>query len=148
MKRFIEDALVETNTSKSEYWTDKLKTDCSKVYLEIWREINHTHEDYFWNYWTTDIQQGATEYNIQRKERTLSQFLCKQKKTTLLTIRKWSCDRVNIHFSSGLSGSTHHIRSAREPGWVFRNSQQFATNPCNLRGYILHCKYISFSVLL
>ena len=27
MKRFIEDALKETNTSKAEYWEDKLKAD-------------------------------------------------------------------------------------------------------------------------
>jgi hypothetical protein len=33
----------------------------------------NTHEDYFWNYWTTDIQQGATEYNIQRKEQVINE---------------------------------------------------------------------------
>ena len=74
MKRFIEDALKETNTSKTEYWEDKLKADCTKVYLRIWREIVNTHEDYFWNYWTTDIQQGATEYNIQRKEQVINEW--------------------------------------------------------------------------
>ena len=73
MKRFIEDALEETNTSKAEYWEDKLKADCTKVYLRIWREIVNTHEDYFWNYWTTDIQQGATEYNIQRTAQVINE---------------------------------------------------------------------------
>ena len=66
MKRFIEDALKETNTSKAEYWEDKLKADALRVYLKVWRMITSTHEDYFWNYWTTDIQTWATEYDIQR----------------------------------------------------------------------------------
>ena len=66
MKRFVEDALIETNTSASEYWADKLARDCNKAYLRIWREITQTHEDFFWNYWITDIQAWANEYEIQR----------------------------------------------------------------------------------
>ena len=66
MKRFVEDALTETNTSASEYWTDKLARDCNKAYLRIRREITQTHEDFFWNYWITDVQAWANEYEIQR----------------------------------------------------------------------------------
>lgn len=73
MKRFIEDALKETNTSKAEYWEDKLKTDALRVYLKVWRMITSTHEDYFWNYWTTDIQAWATEYNIQRTAQVINE---------------------------------------------------------------------------
>lgn len=66
MKRFVEDALLETNTSVSEYWQTKLNADCSKAYMRIRREITQTHEDFFWNYWITDLQEWATEYEIQR----------------------------------------------------------------------------------
>lgn len=66
MKRFVEDALLETNTSVSEYWQTKLNADCSKAYIRIRREITQTHEDFFWNYWITDIQAWANEYEIQR----------------------------------------------------------------------------------
>ena len=67
MKRFIEDALKETNTSAASYWEQKLKDDAQKIYLQIWRLISNTHEDYFWNYWLTDLQEWANEYEIQRK---------------------------------------------------------------------------------
>ena len=67
MKRFVEDALLETNTSVSEYWEAKLARDCNKAYLRIRREITQTHEDFFWNYWITDIQAWANEYEIQRE---------------------------------------------------------------------------------
>ena len=67
MKRFIEDALVETNTSLAAYWEQKLYGDAFKIYLQVWRTISNTHEDYFWNYWITDLQEGATEYAIQRE---------------------------------------------------------------------------------
>lgn len=65
MKRFIEDALTETNTSIASYWEDKLYADAIKVYLQVWRTISNTHEDYFWNYWYTDLQEGASEYELQ-----------------------------------------------------------------------------------
>lgn len=67
MKRFIEDALAETNTSIASYWEQKLYGDAFKIYLQVWRTISNTHEDYFWNYWITDLQEGATEYEIQRE---------------------------------------------------------------------------------
>lgn len=74
MKRFIEDALTETNTSISEYWEDKIKSDALKVYVKVWRAITQTHEDYFWNYWTTDIQAWATEYAIQRQAQVINEW--------------------------------------------------------------------------
>lgn len=67
MKRFIEDALVETNTSLAAYWEQKLYGDAYKIYLQVWRTISNTHEDYFWNYWITDLQEWASEYQIQRE---------------------------------------------------------------------------------
>ena len=66
MKRFIEDAVTETNTSVADYWEQKLYDDAIKVYLQVWRTISNTHEDYFWNYWFTDLQEWANEYEIQR----------------------------------------------------------------------------------
>ena len=74
MKRFIEDALKETNTSKTEYWEDKLIRDCQKVYQRIRREITQVHEDFFWNYWITDIQAWANEYEIQREWVTVNEW--------------------------------------------------------------------------
>lgn len=65
MKRFIEDAVLETNTSVADYWEDKLYGDAIKVYLQVWRTISNTHEDYFWNYWFTDLQEWANEYELQ-----------------------------------------------------------------------------------
>ena len=65
MKRFIEDAVLETNTSVADYWEDKLYGDAIKIYLQIWRTISNTHEDYFWNYWFTDLQEWANEYELQ-----------------------------------------------------------------------------------
>lgn len=47
MKRFVEDALLETNTSATEYWEDKLARDCQKAYQRIRREITQVHEDFF-----------------------------------------------------------------------------------------------------
>ena len=65
MKRFIEDAVAETNTSIADYWEDKLYGDAIKIYLQVWRTISNTHEDYFWNYWFTDLQEWANEYELQ-----------------------------------------------------------------------------------
>ena len=74
MKRFVEDALLETNTNKVEYWEDKLARDCQKAYQRIRREITQVHEDFFWNYWITDIQAWANEYEIQREWVTVNEW--------------------------------------------------------------------------
>ena len=64
----ILDASMETNTSVKEYWESKIIRDLNSVYRKVWRNIVRLHEDYFWNYWTTDIQEEVNEYAIQRKE--------------------------------------------------------------------------------
>lgn len=68
VKQIIEDACTETNTSLKEYWEEKALLDFNKIYRRVWRSVVRTHEDYFRNYWTTDIQEWVTEYAIQRKE--------------------------------------------------------------------------------
>jgi hypothetical protein len=37
----------------------------------MYRMIVTTQEDYFWTYWTTDIQQWAREYKVEREWTTL-----------------------------------------------------------------------------
>lgn len=61
-------AYEETNTSQAQVSQEKAVEKLNKVYKKVWRVIVNTQEDYFWNYWTTDIQKGASEYEIQRKE--------------------------------------------------------------------------------
>ena len=64
----ILDASMETNTSVKEYWESKIIRDLNSVYRKVWRNIVRLHEDYFWNYWTSDNQEEGNEYAIQRKE--------------------------------------------------------------------------------
>ena len=64
----INDACFETNTNIREYWQAKIISDLNRVYRKVWRNVVRTHEEYFWNYWTTDIQANVSEYAIQRKE--------------------------------------------------------------------------------
>lgn len=68
VQKLIKKSCRKTNTSLTEYWEDNILDDLNEIYSEIWRLIVNMHEDYFWTYWTTDIQEWATEYNIQRKE--------------------------------------------------------------------------------
>lgn len=68
VQKLIEKSCRKTNTSLTEYWEDNILDDLNEIYSEIRRLIVNMHEDYFWTYWTTDIQEWATEYNIQRKE--------------------------------------------------------------------------------
>ena len=68
VREIIEDARAETNTSTAQISNEKALKKLNKVYQSVRRTIVRTQEDYFWNYWTTDIQKGATEYAIQRKE--------------------------------------------------------------------------------
>lgn len=68
VQKLIEKSCRKTNTSLTEYWQDNVLDDLNEIYSEIWRLIVNMHEDYFWTYWTTDIQEWATEYNIQRTE--------------------------------------------------------------------------------
>lgn len=68
VKEILAYAYGETNTSQSQVSEQKAIEKLNKIYKKLWRAIVNTQEDYFWNYWTTDIQKGITEYDIQRKE--------------------------------------------------------------------------------
>lgn len=68
VKEILAYAYGETNTSQAQVSQEKAVEKLNKIYKKLWRVIVNTQEDYFWNYWTTDIQKGATEYEIQRKE--------------------------------------------------------------------------------
>ena len=124
MKRFVEDALLETNTSASEYWTTKLSADCSKAYIRIRREITQTHEDFFWNYWITDLQEWATEYAIQREwDTTWDTPIPWIDKVKKVYIKQWDNyvelpQLADIQEREGVKGWTlkdNHIILNREP---------------------------------
>lgn len=68
VEEIIKDACLETNTSLKDYGEEKALLDLNKIYRKVWRNVVKVHEEYFWNYWVTDIQEWATEYAIQRKE--------------------------------------------------------------------------------
>lgn len=71
----IQDLLVEayedTNTSTTNYPYTKGLKKLNEVYSEVYRMIVTTQEDYFWTYWTTDLQQWAREYKVEREWTTL-----------------------------------------------------------------------------
>ena len=71
----IQDLLVEayedTNTSTANYPYTKGLKKLNEVYSEVYRMIVTTQEDYFWTYWTTDLQQWAREYKVEREWTTL-----------------------------------------------------------------------------
>ena len=71
----IQDLLVEayedTNTSTANYPYTKALRKLNEVYSEVYRMIVTTQEDYFWTYWTTDLQQWAREYKVEREWTTL-----------------------------------------------------------------------------
>jgi len=57
----IQDLLVEayedTNTSTANYPYTKVLKKLNEIYSEMYRMIVTTQEDYFWTYWTTDLQE-------------------------------------------------------------------------------------------
>lgn len=56
VREIIEDARAETNTSQHQVSDEKAMKKLNKIYQKVWRAIVNTQEDYFWNYWTTDLQ--------------------------------------------------------------------------------------------
>lgn len=70
----IQDLLVEayedTNTSTANYPYTKGLKKLNEVYSEVYRMIVTTQEDYFWTYWTTELQAWAREYKVEREETT------------------------------------------------------------------------------
>lgn len=75
VKEILDYAYGETNTSQAQVSQEKTVEKLNKIYKKVWRAIVNAQEDYFWNYWTTDIQKGATEYEIQRREKQLGSKL-------------------------------------------------------------------------
>lgn len=67
---FIE-AYEDTNTSIANYPYSKALTKANEIYNEMYDAIVTTQEDYFWTYWTTELQQWAREYKIEREETSL-----------------------------------------------------------------------------
>lgn len=68
----IQDLLVEayedTNTSTTNYPYTKALRKLNDIYSEMYRMIVTAQEDYFWTYWTTDLQQWAREYKVEREQ--------------------------------------------------------------------------------
>ena len=64
---FVE-AYEDTNTSTANYPYTKALTKFNEIYSEVWRMIVTTQEDYFWTYWTTDLQAWAREYKVEREQ--------------------------------------------------------------------------------
>lgn len=64
---FVE-AYEDTNTSTANYPYSKALTKFNEIYEEVWRMIVTTQEDYFWTYWTTDLQEWAREYMVEREQ--------------------------------------------------------------------------------
>ena len=67
---FVE-AYEDTNTSTANYPYAKALTKFNEIYSEVYRMIVTTQEDYFWTYWTTNLQEWAREYKVEREETTL-----------------------------------------------------------------------------
>ena len=71
----IQDLLVEayedTNTSIANYPYTKGLKKLNEIYSEMYRMIVTTQEDYFWTYWTTNLQEWAREYKVEREWTTL-----------------------------------------------------------------------------
>ena len=66
IEQILQTAYEDTNTSTANYPYTKGLKKLNEIYKELYRMINSIDENYFWNYWTTDIQTWATEYDIQR----------------------------------------------------------------------------------
>jgi hypothetical protein len=67
---FIE-AYEDTNTSTANYPYSKALTKFNEIYSEVRRMIVSTQEDYFWTYRTTNLQEWASEYKVEREETEL-----------------------------------------------------------------------------
>lgn len=63
----LEEAYEDTNTSIANYPYTKGLKKLNEIYSEMYRMIVTTQEDYFWTYWTTDLQQWAREYKVERE---------------------------------------------------------------------------------
>lgn len=66
IQNIIELALFRTNTSKSFYPANYCEEQLNRIYKKVYRAIVEANENFFWNEWTTDILEDATEYSIIR----------------------------------------------------------------------------------
>lgn len=66
IEQILQTAYEDTNTSTANYPYTKGLKKLNEIYKELYRMITSIDENYFWNYWTTNIQTWATEYDIQR----------------------------------------------------------------------------------
>ena len=67
IQNLLEEAYEDTNTSIANYPYTKGLKKLNEIYSEMYRMIVTTQEDYFWTYWTTDLQQWAREYKVERE---------------------------------------------------------------------------------
>jgi hypothetical protein len=56
IEQILQTAYEDTNTSTANYPYTKGLKKLNEIYKELYRMITSIDENYFWNYWTTDIQ--------------------------------------------------------------------------------------------
>ena len=71
IQNLLEEAYEDTNTSVANYPYTKGLNKLNQVYSEMYRSIVTAQEDYFWTYWTTNLQEWAREYKVEREWTTL-----------------------------------------------------------------------------
>ena len=67
IQNLLEEAYEDTNTSVANYPYTKGLNKLNQVYSEMYRSIVTAQEDYFWTYWTTNLQEWAREYKVERE---------------------------------------------------------------------------------
>lgn len=68
IEEIFQEAYEDTNTSVTNYPYAKALKKFNAMYKEIYRMIVNTQENYFRTYRNTDLQEGATEYKIEREQ--------------------------------------------------------------------------------
>ena len=71
IQNILEEAYEDTNTSIANYPYTKGLNKFNEKYFDVYRALVTAQEDYFWTYWTTDLQQWAREYKVERERTTL-----------------------------------------------------------------------------
>jgi hypothetical protein len=73
VEQIFKEAYLETNTSKAELSYDDALVVFNELYRQVWKRIVNQDKDFFWTYWTTDIQADVNEYAIQREEMVINE---------------------------------------------------------------------------
>ena len=68
IEEIFKEAYEDTNTSVTNYPYAKALKKFNAMYKEIYRMIVNTQENYFRTYRNTDLQEGASEYKIEREQ--------------------------------------------------------------------------------